>query len=221
MLGQAPCVGSSPTPPTNMKILVACEVSGRVRDALLAVGHDATSCDFLSSESLKGPHIIGDVSQYLHCGWDLLIAFPPCTYLSASGMHWTTRGLRDPKLTDQAVEFVKLLMDAPVDKIAIENPVGCISTRIRQPDQIIQPYQFGEDASKKTCLWLKNLPLLKPTKYVEPKIVNGKKVWGNQMPSGQNKLGESKARAKLRSITYQGIADAMATQWGEDEQATA
>lgn len=132
-------------------------------------------------------------------------------------MHWTTRGLRDPQLTEDALEFVRLLMNAPIPRIAIENPVGAISTRIRKPDQIIQPYQFGDDASKRTCLWLKGLPKLVPTSVVPGRVVtaNGKQVerWANQTDSGQNKLGPSEERWKLRSKTYQGIANAMAQQW--------
>jgi hypothetical protein len=160
-----------------------------------------------------GDHYQCDVTEILDHGWNLLIAHPPCTYLSVSGMHWTTRGLRDPKLTEDALDFVRLFMDAPIERIAIENPVSVISSRIRKPDQIIQPYQFGHDASKKTCLWLKGLPLLKPTQMVEPRIVGGKTRWGNQTDSGQNKLPPSKDRWKLRSKTYEGIADAMAAQW--------
>ena len=170
------------------------------------------SCDLLPSEQ-PGPHHQGDVRELLDQEWDLLIAHPPCTYLSVSGMHWTTRGLRDPKLTEDALDFVRLFMDAPIERIAIENPVSVISSRIRKPDQIIQPYQFGHDASKKTCLWLKGLPLLNPTQMVAPRIVNGKARWGNQTDSGQNKLPPSKDRWKLRSKTYEGIADAMAAQW--------
>jgi len=195
-----------------VRVLVACESSGVVRDAFRARGHFAMSCDLLSAER-PGPHHQGDVRELLDQEWDLLIAHPPCTYLSVSGMHWTTRGLRDPKLTEDALDFVRLFMDAPIERIAIENPVSVISSRIRKPDQIIQPYQFGHDASKKTCLWLKNLPLLKPTQMVEPRIVNGKQRWAIQTDSGQNKLPPSKDRWKLRSKTYEGIADAMAAQW--------
>ena len=195
-----------------MRVLVACESSGVVRDAFRACGHFAMSCDLLSAER-PGPHHQGDVRELLNQEWDLLIAHPPCTYLSVSGMHWTTRGLRDPKLTEDALDFVRLFMDAPIERIAIENPVSIISSRIRKPDQIIQPHQFGHDASKKTCLWLKGLPLLKPTQIVEPRIVNGKQRWANQTDSGQNKLPPSKDRWKLRSKTYEGIADAMAAQW--------
>ena len=164
-----------------------------------------------------------------------MIAHPPCTYLSVSGMHWTARGLRDPQLTEDALDFVRLLLAAPIPRIALENPVSVISSRIRKPDQIVNPYQFGEDASKKTCLWLKCLPPLRPTEFVEPRMVccgieapngdkhgcpncNGKKTarprWGNQCDSGQNALPPTADRWKERSRTYQGIADAMAAQWG-------
>ena len=196
-----------------MKILIACEYSGRVRDAFIARGHDAMSCDILPTV-VPGPHYQGDVRDILNDGWDMMIAHPPCTYLSVSGMHWTTRGLRDPQLTEDALEFVRLLLDAPIPRIALENPISVISSRIRKPDQIITPYQFGHDASKKTCLWLKNLPLLTPTQIIEPRIVDGKKRWGNQTDSGQNKLGPSDDRWKIRSETYAGIANAMAEQWG-------
>ena len=196
-----------------MRILVACEYSGRVRGAFAALGHDAWSCDLLETEVL-GNHYRGDVRDMLEQEWDLLIAHPPCTYLSVSGMHWTTRGLRDPKLTEDALDFVRLLMNAPVPQIAIENPVSVISSRIRKPDQIINPYQFGEDASKKTCLWLKGLPLLTPTEIIAPRVIGGKKRWGNQCDSGQNNLGPSEDRWKVRSRTYEGIAKAFAAQWG-------
>jgi hypothetical protein len=149
-----------------------------------------------------------------------MVAHPPCTYLSVSGMHWTSRGLRDPKLTEDALDFVRFLMDAPIRHIALENPISVISSRIRKPDQVIQPWQFGHDASKKTCLWLKNLPLLRPTEYVAPRIVNGKERWGNQTDSGQNRLGPSDLRWKIRSETYPGIAAAMAEQWGNEKNLT-
>lgn len=145
-----------------------------------------------------------------------MIAHPPCTYLSVSGMHWTARGLRDPKLTEDALAFVRLLMDAPIARVAIENPVSVISSRIRKPDQIVQPWQFGHDASKATCLWLKGLAPLVATDTVEPRIVNGRKRWGNQTDSGQNRLGPSDDRWKIRSETFEGIAQAMALQWGGD-----
>jgi hypothetical protein len=154
------------------------------------------------------------VQDIISDGWDLMIAHPPCTYLSVSGMHWTKRGLRDPQLTEDALEFVRMLMCAPVPRIAVENPVSVISSRIRKPDQIITPYQFGHDASKKTCLWLQGLPLLRPTQMVEPRIIGGRKRWGNQTDSGQNRLSPSPDRWKIRSATYPGIAAAMADQWG-------
>lgn len=196
-----------------MRVLVACEYSGLVRDAFRALGHEAWSCDLLPTD-VAGPHYQGDVADILADGWDLMVAHPPCTYLSVSGMHWTARGLRDPKLTEDALDFVRLLLAAPIERIALENPVSVISSRIRKPDQVIQPYQFGHDASKKTCLWLKNLNLLRPTSFVEPRVVNGKERWGNQTDSGQNVLGPSDDRWKERSKTYEGIAKAMAEQWG-------
>jgi len=193
-----------------MKVLIACEYSGTVRDAFIRAGHEAMSCDLLPTD-VTGPHYQGDVTDILNNGWDLMIAHPPCTYLSVSGMHWTTRGLRDPQLTENALDFVRQLMNAPIEKIAIENPVSVISTRIRKPDQIIQPWWFGHDASKKTCLWLKNLPLLTATKML---LGDAKTRRANQTASGQNKLPPSKDRWKIRSATYQGVADAMAEQWG-------
>lgn len=147
--------------------------------------------------------------------WDMLLAFPPCTYLSVSGMHRTVRGLRDPQLTEDALAFVQTLLDAPVKRIALENPVSVISTRIRKPTQIIQPHQFGHDASKTPCLWLKNLPPLHPTFEVAPRLVNGRARWGNQTDSGQNRLPPSERRAQERGETYLGIAMAMADQWGQ------
>ena len=202
-----------------MRVLVACEFSGTVRDAFIREGHEAMSCDLLPSES-PGPHHQGDVRNVLGNRWDLMIAHPPCTYLAVSGMHWTTRGMRDPQLTEDALDFVRLLMDAPIERICIENPVSVISSRIRKPDQIIQPYEYGHDASKKTCLWLKNLPKLQPTEMIEPRLVttpSGKtaKRWGNQCSNyGQDSLPPSPDRWKLRSATYLGIAEAMAKQWG-------
>ena len=195
---------------SGLRVLVACEYSGRVRDAFIRAGHYAASCDLLPSESSLGDHYQCDVRDLLDHGWDLMIAHPPCTYLSVSGMHWTTRGLRDPQLTEDALAFVQRLMDAPIERIAVENPISIISSRIRKPDQIIQPWWFGHDASKKTCLWLKNLPLLTPTDMLAG---DAKTRRGNQTASGQNKLPPSKDRWKIRSETYQGIADAMAAQW--------
>ena len=228
-----------------MKVLIACEYSGIVRDAFIAAGHDAVSCDFLPTEK-PGPHYQGDVLDILkginlgtYCGvefcdlssfdqervndgiipedceeWDLMIAHPDCTYLCSSGLHWNKRVEGRSDKTEKALAFVKLLMDAPIPLIAIENPVGCISTRIRPADQYIQPYSYGHNASKKTGLWLKGLRPLMPTNYVPPRMVDGKKRWGNQTDSGQNKLGPSDDRWKERARTYQGWADAMADQWG-------
>lgn len=201
-----------------MKVLVACEYSGRVRDAFRDRGHEAMSCDLLPTEE-PGPHHQGDVREVLDDGWDLMIAHPDCTYLCSSGLHWNTRGTLvggRPRadLTEEALDFVRLLLNAPIARIALENPVGCISTRIRKPDQYIQPHEYGHDASKKTGLWLRNLPLLKPTKHIPPRMVNGKSRWGNQTDSGQNKLGPSENRWKERARTYQGWADAFADQWG-------
>jgi hypothetical protein len=193
-----------------MKVLVACEFSGVVRDAFIARGHNAISCDLLATE-VPGPHHQGDVSEILGDGWDLMVAHPPCTYLAGSGLHWNKRRPERAALTEEALEFVQLLLDAPVPRIALENPVGCISTRIRKPDQIIHPWQFGHDASKATCLWLKGLPLLEATDVL-PGGRGARRA--NQTASGQNKLSPSKDRWKLRSLTYPGIAEAMASQWG-------
>lgn len=197
-----------------MRVLVACEYSGRVREAFRKAGHSAISCDLLPAEQDSIYHYQGDVFDIINDGWDLMIAHPPCTYLSVSGLHWNNKIEGREQETEKALAFVRKLLRAPIPKIALENPVGIISTRLYKPDQIIQPYQFGDDASKKTCLWLKGLPLLKPTKYIEPRMVNGKPRWGNQTDSGQNKLGPSEDRWKERSRTYQGIADAMGEQWG-------
>ena len=198
-----------------MMILVGCEESGVVRDALIARGHQAVSCDLLPTSSDKdGEHIIGDLIEVINSrNWDMIIAFPPCIYLCSSGLHWNKRRPGRQAKTDAAFDFVMQIANANCEKIAIENPIGCISTRWRKPDQIIQPYQFGEDASKKTCLWLKNIPLLKPTKYVEPRIVDGKKRWSNQTDSGQNRLTPSPNRSQIRSKTYPSIAQAIAEQW--------
>lgn len=252
-----------------MKVLIACEFSGIVRDAFIKRGHDAVSCDLLPTES-PGPHIQGDVREILGDGWDMMIAHPPCTYLCSSGLHWNKRRPERVLKTEAALAFVETLLSAPIRQIALENPVGCISTRIRPYDQKIQPWQFGEDASKATCFWLKGIEPLGSTKIVPPKgwstvkyatdcipcpdcgepfckpcdahyaecscigpteddttikTIEGfefgcrdnpppRPVWGNQTPGGQNKLGPSEDRWKLRSITYQGIAEAMAEQWG-------
>jgi hypothetical protein len=196
-----------------MRVLIACEYSGTVRDAFLARGHDAVSCDLLPTES-PGPHYQGDVRDILADGWDLMVAHPPCTYLCSSGLHWNTRVPGRAEKTEEALQFVRMLMEAPIPRIAIENPVGAIGSRIRKADQYIHPWQFGHDASKRTGLWLKGLPRLAMTRYVAPRMVGDKERWGNQTNSGQNRLGPSEDRWKLRSATYPGIAAAMADQWG-------
>lgn len=199
-----------------MRVLVACEYSGRVRQAFRRLGHDTWSCDLLPSEDDSEFHIQGDVLQVLAANWDLMICHPPCTYLSVSGLHWNGRTPGRAEKTEEALDFVRRLMTADIPRIALENPVSCISSRIRKPDQVIQPWWFGEDASKATCLWLKGLPklvALPVDQQVAPRIVDGKKRWGNQTDSGQNKLAPSPDRWKERSRTYQGVADAMAAQW--------
>lgn len=203
-----------------MRILIACEYSGVTRRAFQALGHTVWSADFEPAEDGSEWHYQGDCFDLiLNMGFDLMIAHPPCTYLSVSGLHWNKRGVMvdgrpRAELTEEALEFVQRLMDAPIKRICIENPVSCISSRIRKPDQIIQPWQFGEDASKATCLWLKGLPKLVPTQLVEGRLVDGKRRWANQTDSGQNKLAPSKDRWKDRSRTYPGIAKAWADQWG-------
>ena len=194
-----------------MRVLVACEYSGVVRDAFAAKGHDAWSCDILDSES-EGQHIRGDALEELHKGWDLMIAHPPCTHLSVSGARWFTEGKKPIFLRENALDFVKKLMAAPIDRICIENPVSVISSHIREADQTINPYQFGHTEYKRTCLWLKNLPLLKETdnvleetKELPDKIAN-RILW----------LGSGKG--KERSKFYTGIASAMADQWGDESR---
>jgi len=196
-----------------MRVLVACEYSGAVRDAFTELGHYAMSCDLLPTDAPHGLHYKGDVFDIIDQGWDLMVAHPPCTYLCSSGLHWNKRRPERAQQTEEALEFVRRLMDAPIEHIAIENPIGCIGTRIRPYDQKIQPYEFGHDASKATCLWLKNLPKLRSTSYYPPRMVNGTPRWGNQTDSGQNKLPPSKDRWKIRSETFSGIAKAMAHQW--------
>ena len=194
----------------SLKVLVACEYSGAVRDAFIAAGHDAMSCDLLPTD-VPGPHYQGDVRDVLYDGWDLMIAHPPCTYLCSSGLHWNKRRPERQSQTEEALSFVRLLLDAPIQRIALENPIGCISTRIRKYDQMIHPWQFGHDASKATCLWLKGLPPLKETNV----LGGGRKARrANQTASGQNRLPPSPDRWKIRSATYPGIAAAMADQWG-------
>ena len=201
-----------------MRVLIACEYSGAVRDAFRARGHDAMSCDLLPTD-VDGPHYQGDVFDVIEDGWDLMVAHPPCTYLSSSGLHWNGRVEGRAAKTEDALAFVRALLDAPIPRIAVENPVGCIGTRIRKADQTIQPHQFGDDASKATCLWLKGLPLLTPTAHVPGREVNGRLRWANQTDSGQNRLAPSADRWKLRSATFPGIAAAMADQWGDPDAA--
>lgn len=206
-----------------MRVLIGCESSGTVRDAFLAEGHDAMSCDLLPTE-VPGPHFEGDVFEAIGLrSWDLAIFHPPCTYLSVSGMHWNgnpkhKRGqdLIDGvswghRQTNDSVEFVRRLLFCGIPRIAVENPVGVLSTRLRKPDQVIQPYEYGDPESKKTCLWLVGLKPLTPTNVL-PLPEGGR--WANQTASGQNKLGPSADRWKIRSKTYPGIARAMAAQFG-------
>lgn len=181
-----------------MKILIACEFSGTVRDAFIARGHDAYSCDILPSDT-PGPHIQRDVKSQLRGKWDMMIAFPPCTHLCVSGARWFKDKQREQL---EALDFVGILMSSPIERICIENPIGIISTRIRKPDQIIQPWQFGHGETKATCLWLKGLPKLTPTE-----IVDGREARIHKMPP-------SPVRWRERSKTYSGIAAAMAAQWG-------
>lgn len=195
-----------------MRVLVACEFSGTVRDAFTRRGHYALSCDLLPTES-PGPHYQGDVRDVLGGDWDLMIAHPPCTYLSSSGLHWNKRRPERAVCTEEAIAFARLLWKAPISRICVENPIGCLSTRMAKPTQIVQPHQFGHDASKATCLWLKGLPALVPTEHVPPRMVDGKPRWANQTDSGQNRLGPSADRWALRSLTYPGLAEAMADQW--------
>lgn len=213
-----------------MRVLVACEYSGRVRDAFIANGHLAISCDLLPTQS-PGPHYQGNVFDIIDDGWDLMVAHPPCTYLTNSAA-WaykdgpyhqkvkpgTLVGLERREARREAIEFVMRLAHAEIERIAIENPIGCLSSEWREPDQFIQPYEYGDDACKKTCLWLKNLQPLKPTSFYPPRLaVAGKGYalrWGNQTDSGQNKETPSDDRWMSRSTTWPGWADAMSAQWG-------
>jgi len=206
-----------------VKVLIACEYSGAVRDAFSRLGHDATSCDLLPSDSESGKHYQGSVFDIINDGWDLMIAHPPCTYLAVSGNRWLynkdgSKNEERWKNRNEGLDFVRALMDAPIDQIAVENPVSCISSEIRKPDQIIQPWQFGDEAQKTTCLWLKNLPKLKPTKIVGKgefvTFKSGKKhpAWYAEAFAKAKTKAE---RQKLRSKTFQGIADAMADQWSD------
>ena len=182
-----------------MKILIACEYSGRVRDCFKALGHDAWSCDILPTDS-PGQHLQCDVTTVLNNGWDMIVAFPPCTDLCVSGAKWFA-AKRASGQQQRAIDLFMAIANAPCERIAIENPIGIMSTQWRKPDQIIQPWQFGHGETKATCLWLKNLPLLQPTNIVEGRE---QRIW---------KMAPSPTRAKDRSLTFQGIAQAMATQW--------
>ena len=181
-----------------MKVLVACEFSGIVRDAFTARGHEAWSCDLLPSER-PGLHVAGDIRDLALSDFDLMIAHPPCTHLAVSGARWFKGKEREQA---EALDFVRFLLDAPVERIALENPISVISTKIRKPDQIVQPWWFGDGETKATCLWLKNLPLLEPTNIVE-----GRRARVHHEPPSPD-------RWKNRSRTYQGLADAMAERWG-------
>ena len=188
-----------------MKILIACEFSGIVREAFALMGHDVTSCDLLPTEIIpahNSKHYQGDVRDILNTGWDLMIAHPPCTHLATSGARW----FKNKQVEQQeALEFVMLLLNAPIDQIALENPISIISSKIRKPDQIIQPWQFGHGEIKATCLWLKNLPKLIPTNVVEGRVARVH----HEPPSPD--------RRKNRSRTFTGIANAMASQWGNED----
>lgn len=202
-----------------MRVLIACECSGVVRDAFARRGHDAVSCDLLPSER-PGNHILGSVLDHdiANGGWDLMIAHPDCTYLTVSANAWAGAEWRvEARLA--AMHFVRALWAFPVPRIAIENPIGVLSTFWRRPDQTIQPHEFGHDASKATCLWLKGLKPLASTKRVQPRIVNGRERWANQTDSGQNRLAPSDERWIERARTYEGIADAMADQWTTETKA--
>ena len=195
-----------------MRVLVACEFSGRVRDAFIVKGHDAMSCDLLPSET-PGPHYQGDVLDILSDGWDLMIAHPPCTHLAVSGAAWFAEKRADGR-QQEGIDFFMKLSNADIPRVAIENPVGIMSTIWRKPDQIIQPYEYGEPFSKKTCLWLKNLPNLQPTNLVD----KGEMIVyesGRKMPKWYADAWRlpKNERAKLRNRTFQGIAAAMAEQW--------
>jgi len=192
---------------SGLKVLVACEYSGRVRDAFIARGHDAMSCDLLPTD-VAGPHYQGDVFDVINDGWDLMIAHPPCTHLAVSGAaHFAKK--QASGVQQQALDFVQQLLNAPIARIALENPVSIISTRIRKPDQIIQPWMFGHPEQKATCLWLKGLPVLTQTHNVKKEML--------KLPKNKRQrlhyLPPSADRWKIRSETYQGIADAMAAQW--------
>ena len=204
-----------------MRVLIACEFSGAVRDAFIGGGHDAMSCDLLPNET-PGPHYQGSVMDILNDGWDLMIAHPPCTYLTLTGNKWfrpeyAERFPTRHKDREDAVEFFMALANAPIPRIAIENPIGIMSSRYRKPNQIIQPWEYGHETTKATCLWLTGLPKLVPTNIVSKgEVVISKS--GNRMSRWYYETSKitlkGGLRAKARSVTFQGIADAMAIQWG-------
>ena len=213
-----------------MKVLIGCEHTGSVRRAFAAHGHDAWSCDLLPASD-GGQHLQCDVLTVLDRGWDLAIFHADCTYLTNSAAWAYGDGPYHQKIKpetlvsaarraarERAVAFVMALLAAPIGRIAIENPIGYLSTALRKPEQIIQPHWFGDDASKATCLWLKGLPPLVPTRPIAPRMVDGRPRWANQTDSGQNRLSPSDDRWALRAATYPGIASAMAAQWGSPAQ---
>ena len=201
------------------RILIACETSGRVRDEFLARGHDAVSCDILPTDR-PGPHYQGDVFDVIGDGWDVLIGFPPCTYVCGSGWHWNRRVVGRHALSLHAIDFFERLWYCDIKRVALENPSGVLSTYVEKPSQYIHPPQFGDDASKLTCLWLRELPKLRPTGWAEPRqggdLFDDRPMrWSNQTDSGQNRLGPSDDRWKQRSETFPGIAAAMGQQWSD------
>lgn len=201
---------------STLKVLVACEESGVVRDAFIKKGHDAMSCDILPTSSL-GPHYRGDVRDILEHGWDLMIGHPPCTYLTNAGARW----IYDDRYPDrrqkqeEAFEFFMQLWDAPIKSIALENPIGAVSRLFRKPDQIIKPLMFGQGSTKQTCLWLKNLPKLTATDIVEPEyhVSKSGRKWDKWFFES-SLISDLEERSKFRSKTFKGVADAMAQQWG-------
>jgi site-specific DNA-cytosine methylase len=192
-----------------MRVLIACEYSGKVRSAFEKMGHDAVSCDLLPTEK-PGFHYTGDVFDIINQGWDLMVAHPPCTDLAVSGAAWFKEKIADGR-QQRALDFVQALMDAPIPMIAIENPISVISSKIRKPDQIIQPWMFGHKETKATCLWLKGLPKLVPTTDLKEETMALPKKERMRL----HYLPPSADRWKIRSETFQGIADAMANQWGK------
>jgi hypothetical protein len=197
------------------RVLIGCERSGVMRRAFRDLGCYAWSCDLEPADDGSEFHFQCDVFEVIDLDWDLAIFHPECTFLTVAGLFRNKDNPERQRKTNNALEFVRRLLNAPIPRIALENPVSCISSQIRKPDQIIQPYEFGEDASKKTCLWLKGLPKLitNPAHRVRGRIVAGKERWANQTDTGQNRLGPSPDRARKRSVTYPGIAQACATQW--------